>query len=114
MDSWNEESRMGQPSAVYQVAEAAERENPESPLLEKGDEIHRNFEFVPVRQPQIIFDISPLSADGKKYRPQSRMRYRNGQEIFRPRFRRQRKGNDPKRLRKRKPFSFRIHARIRL
>jgi hypothetical protein len=39
MDSWNEESRMGQPSAVYQVAEAAERENPESPLLEKGDEI---------------------------------------------------------------------------
>ena len=39
MDSWNEENRMGQPSAVYQVAETAERENPESPLLEKGDEI---------------------------------------------------------------------------
>ena len=39
MEIWNNESRMGQPSAVYQVAESKERENPESPLLEKGDEI---------------------------------------------------------------------------
>lgn len=39
MEIWNDESRMGQPSAVYQVAESKERENPESPLLEKGDEI---------------------------------------------------------------------------
>ena len=39
MDIWNDENRMGQPSAVYQVAEARERENPEAPLLEKGDEI---------------------------------------------------------------------------
>ena len=39
MEIWNDESRMGQPSAVYQVAESKERNNPESPLLEKGDEI---------------------------------------------------------------------------
>lgn len=39
MDIWNDESRMGQPSAVYQVAAVKERDNPESPQLEKGDEI---------------------------------------------------------------------------
>ena len=30
---------MGEPAAVYQVAEVKERVNPETPLLEKGDEI---------------------------------------------------------------------------
>ena len=39
MNIWNDTSRMGQPSAVYQMAEIKERDNPESPLLEKGDEI---------------------------------------------------------------------------
>lgn len=34
-----EESHMGEPAAVYQVAEVKERVNPETPLLEKGDEI---------------------------------------------------------------------------
>ena len=39
MDTWNDEYRMGEPAAVYQVAEVKERVNPETPLLEKGDEI---------------------------------------------------------------------------
>ena len=39
METWNDEYRMGEPAAVYQVAEVKERVNPETPLLEKGDEI---------------------------------------------------------------------------
>ena len=39
METWNDEYRMGEPAAVYQVAEVKERVNPEAPLLEKGDEI---------------------------------------------------------------------------
>lgn len=39
METWNDEYRMGEPAAVYQVAEVKERANPETPLLEKGDEI---------------------------------------------------------------------------
>lgn len=39
MDTWNDQYRMGEPEAVYQVAEVKERVNPGAPLLEKGDEI---------------------------------------------------------------------------
>lgn len=39
MDNWNEENRLGQHSAVYQVAEAGIREGIDAPLLEKGDEV---------------------------------------------------------------------------
>lgn len=39
MDIWNEDNRFGQAPAVYQVAEVQSRENPDAPLLEKGDEI---------------------------------------------------------------------------
>ena len=39
MEQWNNESRPGEPSAVYQVAELLSRDDPEKPLLETGDEI---------------------------------------------------------------------------
>ena len=39
MGTWNNEYRMGEPAAVYQIAEVRERVNPDTPLLEKGDEI---------------------------------------------------------------------------
>ena len=39
MDTWNDQYRMGEPAAVYQVAEGKERVKPGAPLLEKGDEI---------------------------------------------------------------------------
>lgn len=36
METWNDEYRMGEPAAVYQVAEVKERVNPEAPLLERA------------------------------------------------------------------------------
>ena len=39
MEIWNNEYRIDKPVAVYPVSEVKERLNPETPLLEKGDEI---------------------------------------------------------------------------
>ena len=39
MEAWDENTRLGPPSEIYQVVEMRERETSEVPLLEKGDEI---------------------------------------------------------------------------